>query len=394
MEDALNRLRGRLPTVPPIGAVVERDGPVVRIHYGTHGEVAHGPLPGDGLDALVARQVAAFARRNEPVVWPVYGYDRGLAGRLRAAGFTAGPERAVLVCPIGTELPDRPGRFGETHLLARSAATGPHRRAYAEFVADGTHLDRSAEVVFDGAGNAAWGQAAGEFMVLDGVTDPGFAAALAARDWRHPQRPSSWRHPEVRFLLAEATGDLRVAFEAAGMRAITTVTRYHLPSPGKPARTRPVRALFDDPEHDGIWSRFGEQFAFRPAIREFPGITEPPGSATWHVGDLDDPQLDALRDIVHRGLRESVEPGEELYWLDWQHVGYRFDPARVGGAGPRWPGAVFPDGDYYLYLTRDLRLGTFGHPWEATVCVFGELLTRIDATLTAALGEPVRRSEP
>ncbi|MFB9690614.1 DUF2716 domain-containing protein [Amycolatopsis plumensis] len=102
--------------------------------------------------------------------------------------------------------------------------------------------------------------------------------------------------------------------------------------------------------------------------RGTPGITEPPGSATWHVGDLDDPQLDALSQIVHKGLRESVEPGEELYWLDWQHVGYRFDPARVDGAGPRRPGAVLPDGDYHLYLTR------------------------IGAELTAALGEPVRRT--
>lgn len=95
--------------------------------------------------------------------------------------------------------------------------------------------------------------------------------------------------------------------------------------------------------------------------------------------------------------RDSASPvadGEELYWLDWHHAGYRFDPARVDGAGPRWPGFVFPDGDYHIHLTPDLRLGTFGHPWEETICVFGDLLTRIDAELTAALGAPIRRSEP
>ena len=219
------------------------------------------------------------------MVWPVYGYDHGLAESLRAAGFTAEPERAVLVCPIGTDRPDRPDRVDETQVRTRSAATGPHRRSYAEFVADGSLLDLSAEVAFDNAGNAAWGQAIGEFMVLGGVTDPGFATALAARDWRNPQRPAGWRHPDVQFLLVEATGG-----------------------------------------------------------------------------------------------------------LDWHHVGYRFDPARVGGTGPRWPGAVFPGGDYYIHLTRDLRLGTFGHPWEETV--FGDLLTLIDAELTAALGPPIRRSEP
>jgi hypothetical protein len=272
-------------------------------------------------------------------------------------------------------------------------ASGPHRRPYAEFAADVYPSARSAEVVVDEAGRAAWAEAVGEFMVLGGATDPGFAATLAARNWRSPERPDWERYPEVRYFLAEATGDLREAFEAAGMHPVTTITRYHRQAPGEPARTRPIRLLSREPDHDDIWARFQAGFAFRPSTREFPGITEPAGSATWHVGDLDDPQLDALHEIVHKGLRESVEPGEELYWLDWQHVGYRFDPARVGGAGPRWPGGIFPDGDYHIYLTADLRLGTFGHPWDETICVFGELFTRIGAELTAALGEPIRRSE-
>ncbi|MEV6831462.1 DUF2716 domain-containing protein [Amycolatopsis sp. NPDC051102] len=397
MEEALNRLRGRVPDLPPVGAVVERDEPIVRTHYGTHGEVNHGPLSEAGLDALVARQVEAFARRNEPVVWPVYGYDTGLAERLRAAGFAAEPERAVLVCPIGTDHPKLRGvhEWAEHERIAAVAeASGPHRRPYSEFAADVRPSDRSAEVVLDDAGRAAWVEAAGEFLVLGGVTDPGFAAALATRDWRSPERPAWLRHPDVRYFLAEAGGELREAFEAAGMRAITTVTRYRRPSPGAPARTRPIRLLSRQPDHDEIWTRFHEEFAFRPDMHEFPGITEPAGSATWHIGDLGDPQLDALEDIVHEGFRTSASPGEELYWLDWQHVGYRFDPARVGGAGPPRPGAVFPDGDYCLYLTGDLRLGTFGHPWEETVCVFGDLRTRIDAQLTAAIGEPIRRSEP
>ncbi|MEU0792209.1 DUF2716 domain-containing protein [Amycolatopsis sp. NPDC005961] len=380
-----------LPRLPPVGAVIERDGPIVRTHYGTHGEVSHGPLPDGDLDALVARQVEAFARRNEPVVWPVYG-DPRLAEALLAAGFTPDPERSVLVCPIGTDTTALP-RIGDhwpghQRIAELAARTGPHRRPYTEFLADSAHLGQSSEVVLDGD-RAAWLEEIGDVMVVGGVTDPGFAATLAGHDWRAMPRVGG-SHPGVRSLLAEADGDLREAFEAAGMRETTTVTRYRLPSPGEPARTRPVRRLFAEPEQDEIWARFYEEFAFRPDMRAFPGITEPAGSATWHVGELDDTRLDALSDIVHKGLRAV---GEELYWLDWHHAGYRFDPARVDGAGPRWPGAVFPDGDYHLYLTHDLRLGTFGHPWEETVCVWGELLTRIDAELTAALGEPLRRSE-
>jgi hypothetical protein len=388
MEEALDHLRGVVPAIPPVGAVIERDGPVVRTHYGTHGEVGHEPLPSVDLDALVARQVEAFARRNEPAVWPVYGTDVGLAESLRAAGFTAEPERAVLVCPIGTDTTRLPkvGDHWPWHqrVAELAAASGPHRRPYAQFLADAAHLGWSSEVLLDGD-RAAWLAEIGDVMVVGGVTDPGFAVTLVAQDWR-----VAGPHRGVRFLLAEASGALHEAFAAAGTREITTVTRYHLPSPGEPARTRPVRTLFSEPEHDEIWARFYAEFAFRPDMRVFPGITEPAGSATWHVGDLDDTQLDALYDIVHTGLRACVEPGEELYWLDWHHVGYRFDPARVEGPGPRWPGAVFPDGDYYIYLTSDLRLGTFGHPWEETVCIFGDLLTRTAPDLTAALGAPLR----
>ncbi|GAB3774366.1 hypothetical protein GCM10027600_36810 [Nocardioides ginsengisegetis] len=33
---------------------------------------------------------------------------------------------------------------------------------------------------------------------------------------------------------------------------------------------------------------------------------------------------------------------------------------------------VYPDGDYYAFLTSDFTEGTFGHPWEKTLCVIGE----------------------
>ncbi|GIH23887.1 hypothetical protein Aph01nite_21970 [Acrocarpospora phusangensis] len=94
-----------------------------------------------------------------------------------------------------------------------------------------------------------------------------------------------------------------------------------------------------------------------------------------------------------RGLLACAVPGEPLYWLNRYHAGSRFDPLRVGGPGqPRWPGRAYPDGDYYVYLTSDLRLGTFGHPWEESLCVFGrDLLTEVEDDLTDLLGTVLRR---
>ncbi|MEU7556478.1 DUF2716 domain-containing protein [Streptomyces sp. NPDC044571] len=62
---------------------------------------------------------------------------------------------------------------------------------------------------------------------------------------------------------------------------------------------------------------------------------------------------------------------------------------------PPVPGhGTYPNGDYYLHVTQDLRLGTFGHPWEQTLTVWGSsLLTAVQAELSDLLGEPVRRRD-
>ncbi|MEU2865764.1 DUF2716 domain-containing protein [Streptomyces mirabilis] len=80
---------------------------------------------------------------------------------------------------------------------------------------------------------------------------------------------------------------------------------------------------------------------------------------------------------------------EPLWILDWQHICYRLRPdlpstdmflPRVleGRSREGWPLSPYPDGDYYIFLADDLRFGTFGHPWEHSLCVFGaELLEAI-----------------
>jgi hypothetical protein len=78
-----------------------------------------------------------------------------------------------------------------------------------------------------------------------------------------------------------------------------------------------------DHEHGQVWDRFEATFSFRPSVNpaKWPGIVEPTPSVT----------------------------------ADW----------------------LCPNGDYYIYLSADLSLGTFGHPWEASLCVWGDQL--IDA---------------
>jgi hypothetical protein len=112
------QLRAWMPDRLPPQAVVERDGPVLRVAgldergYVTYLSVAG--LDSAELDALIARQRDFFAARGEGVEWKLHGHDEpaDLADRLRAAGFEPEDEETVVVGPAGPlaaaspELPD------------------------------------------------------------------------------------------------------------------------------------------------------------------------------------------------------------------------------------------------------------------------------------------------
>ncbi|MFE5804729.1 DUF2716 domain-containing protein [Streptomyces sp. NPDC056491] len=418
------QVRGRVPRWPPTGAVVELDGPLVRTHCGTHGTVGHGPLtdiPRAGIAELVRRGLDAFAARGEPVRWKVHGDDPGaLAAELTAAGFKAGPERSLLVAEFARLEPltalerGRAPRAG-VHSLnsggsgspwweaarALAEAAGPHAEPHAEpladFEADGGPVwkERDAAVLLeDGRVIAAgWAEVprGTDFLVIGGVTGP---HAQFPRAWRElvtpPEHYHRSLHRPVPYCVAEAAGELRAALLAAGFAELTTVRTHHWAPPTVPARSRPV-ALLDPRCEDRLWDRVEREYGFQPRIERFRAFEGPAAGATWR---LDCALADELERIVRPALQAVTRPGERLAWLDWNHTCYDFDPHRVGGPGePDWPGEAYPNGDYYLFLDHDLRFGTFGHPWEETLTVFGaDLLAAVGGGLTALLGEPLRRT--
>ncbi|QIB42286.1 DUF2716 domain-containing protein [Streptomyces aureoverticillatus] len=151
-------------------------------------------------------------------------------------------------------------------------------------------------------------------------------------------------------------------------------------------------------EYRSVWNRFDAEFAFQPSMNpaEWPAIKEPADSVTWSLAALDedpgDVRLDRFVAVVKQGLTACVEPEDRLYALDWQHTSYSFAPHRVSGRGENsWPLSPYPNGDYYIYLSQDFRLGSFGHPWESSVCLFGQkLLDAVAAELDDVLGPPLR----
>jgi hypothetical protein len=156
----------------------------------------------------------------------------------------------------------------------------------------------------------------------------------------------------------------------------------------------------DDVERERVWSEFDDRFGFRASTMSdrWPAIREPSPSLTFDLSVIaEGPQLASAYDAINaEGLRAFVWALPEVeQWLalDWQHPAYLFRPAALALASePVWSIPVYPEGDYYSFLIPDMTAGTFGHPWEKTLCVFGEpLINTLGASLATWL--PILRRD-
>jgi hypothetical protein len=155
-------------------------------------------------------------------------------------------------------------------------------------------------------------------------------------------------------------------------------------------------------ELDEVWERFFRPVSFRTGLdpADWPGIVEPSPSVTYRFEyPVDDLDFDNLHDCALAAFRQCLESGDRMYAIDIHHPSYWFtphvpieawsppgfwertlEPGTPVRPADRWPVPVLPNGDYYIFLARDFSWGIFGHPWEQTMCVFGErLLAAFDA---------------
>lgn len=128
-------------------------------------------------------------------------------------------------------------------------------------------------------------------------------------------------------------------------------------------------------EDDLYWETVYGEFDFRPTVDhdKMPSFDEPFDSMTWRI-DTDDPVRaeELVRPALGAALVRAAAGDANLIALDWQHTSYHVDVATLTTSP--WLIPAVPNGDYSLLLARDLRFGWLGHPWEPSVCVYGDLL--------------------
>lgn len=126
-------------------------------------------------------------------------------------------------------------------------------------------------------------------------------------------------------------------------------------------------------EYKETWDAFYDVFKFRPSVDgPFPAILEPLQSVTFRLRDrYEDAELDELRDAIFHAFSVTIGSSEEVYYLDWQHecFGVKIDTKSSWVNG-------YPDGDYAILLAKDMQSGTFAHPWEGSICFFGDAFVK------------------
>jgi hypothetical protein len=167
-------------------------------------------------------------------------------------------------------------------------------------------------------------------------------------------------------------------------------------------QAQPVWSPINMDADDEHWARFYQRFSFRPGmfVKE-PAIDEPTPSVTLDLSPTFTAQdvhefaagAAAVNGLALLAWIRVLAPETSLVVLDWQHQTYRFWPYRFAcQPDSQWQTEVFPNGDYYIFLSEDMSSGTFGHPWQQTLCVFGESLV---STLVPMLASwlPVKRTK-
>jgi hypothetical protein len=129
-------------------------------------------------------------------------------------------------------------------------------------------------------------------------------------------------------------------------------------------------------DYDEVWDKFYSLFHFKPSINHFPAITTDKPQLKFDIKKCfsQDFPIDKLEEYALNLFTLISQPGDRLYALDWQHDCYDFDPRKQMDRDQfdEWTVPVLPNGDYYIFLTKDFNNVWFGHPWEQTITLIGE----------------------
>ena len=141
---------------------------------------------------------------------------------------------------------------------------------------------------------------------------------------------------------------------------------------------------------DKIWGKFYKDFFFKPSIytSDWPSIKTDKPNIKIDIAYLWDNTYDESNwiSIINKGINSFISISnleEEIIVLDWQHQCFYVNPKNIKGdtmlpdenTSIMFPSFI-PDGEYYIFITKDFENIWFGHPWEKTITIIGDKLIK------------------
>jgi hypothetical protein len=136
-----------------------------------------------------------------------------------------------------------------------------------------------------------------------------------------------------------------------------------------------------------VWDWIYRELSFKPSVRppDWPSISTRRRHFKFKIESLWGPGYSepTHTNFIGQAIEAFVEitsPGEKIYALDWQQECYYYDPRNLNvydmldDDSSNTKISFIPDGNYYIFLTKDFENIWFGHPWEKTVTVIGDRL--------------------
>lgn len=110
-------------------------------------------------------------------------------------------------------------------------------------------------------------------------------------------------------------------------------------------------------------------------------------NVNYNVYKLGNVWTEEQEKIVNDVFKEMSN--EDIYALDWQHDCFEFNPNEQIPLDYQYHDddrncevyfpSYYPNGDYYLFISKDFSYGLLGHPWLKEIYVFGdELIKRFE----------------
>ena len=143
-------------------------------------------------------------------------------------------------------------------------------------------------------------------------------------------------------------------------------------------------SILSKKDYDYVWDKFYAEFSFKPSIYEsdWPTIQTDKPNFKFSIKNLFGDSYNELIDIdfLQKAIDTFIEitiQEEEIFALDWKHECYYINPRKLTPnimIGLESSISFIPNGDYYIFLTKDFENIWFGHPWENTVTIIGTKL--------------------